>query len=1475
MRPFKGEWAIGPYKIREGHGLYYLNGEGYSSLDEAAKAAMAEFNNMKTGEDVWTTLSNLIGKPEANEALKAAGYDGITHVGGGRINPGDVRHRVYIAFSPEQIKSATANVGTFDPKNPSILHSRTGPTIHGSIEPDQAKWLLRYFETASPDTLLHENAHLIRFVLGDKWMDELATFFDHTTVNGQKQLTVKGEEQFAEAMTRVLRGQLAPRGRLGVYLSELKDTLSDLWRRVRNQPVTLPPGFRQWWDAKLDPAASLRTLVSVTDERIPRPLSGVGVTVDPDTRKVINLDEYLRREQVKNAGQVRGYMDMDLTPGQTQRMFGLGRTQAQADAIDVLAKGIAALGTAEAQRHWGFSGDMVRVTPRTSVPAVRKAAVLDRARGVMERAMGGTPASLDALTDKQAAGLADHVAHLVDAGFTSQLPRELLSPTRDFRSVTEAEYRAIVDATVDDVAGPGAIRDRRSEAMAGNLATSLLAAASKQADAIPYLKIARGRMAELFDSTFPISANLNPAAAEVVERARRRFGQIPADVVRAIAEVKAGKPGAMSEEMIRMIAAGIPRLGAAPEDVDDLVRLTAAIGVDTTADDLIAAADEIAHQFSANPAHSQFQRASEDEAVRVLRAAKRSGVAPDPTTLQNAASVVQVGLHRRSEAVKNTGLKILQAFMGKPELKHAVEDPTIASDIYKKWYEGDWKGASELIGDRGGATDPLSNYDPIAASLAAVTQLIGDGAMARFGAELMEIGLPIHTDAVNLAGRDYARWVPLADSTHTGEEYRKIVHQYMNAILTFGAHEKKLFAPDGTYVGRQQLPSQLQADGTVNLAAWQDAHRILNAWGIKDGTAKMERLILPTGEEMWVPDVVQAELSGLFERTAKAGLAWTQAAEGVPEEMLGRFGKHTPGTTDATVNPDRTIRGTWLHQNINKAIGVLVNGWNTSWGLARVGVTTGVALPNPQFYMGNLSSGVVQLYQRKGAVGTARALGRYLAPTQSGAVLRSVYARMWGDSRGYYKPASASLVDRAGRVMSDQWVTREALAAGLHSSQPKAESAIKLIDDIRRNEGTFWTRIRRDGMWGGVKEGFRYWQGILTDASAAVDDLYRVAAFVDELAEGASSAEAAAVARSASFDYNDLTEFEKQWVRRTIMFYTYQRRNTDLFWWTMINHPSRIMGQFRAIRDAQRIAFGDDETAEKVLPTHLDGRIIVGVNEAIGDEEAIKSTMGIALLLPQAPAVDHLSLWADIFRAMDEDSTGRRELLARTTPEVQFLITMGTDMDIFSGRDLAAFNTVPSWMVEMDRQLNGGIIVDDLFRVRKTQNRDPAMDAVPGEDRWEPTGPGAKWWWIFRNNLQVPPFGRGMDTITQLSRGDWLVSGAVNNARWYRQATGLTGAVRDEVVDPLLTGVVRPAMDVLPGVDTSNEPVYERATEGPTETPRAGFDAATERGQLFGLKAVAIPTEDVAEDKAERDRLRRAKEMGGEERRRDPYRYGR
>lgn len=92
-------------------------------------------------------LSGKAGLEFARQQLEAAGYDGV-------IYAGELGKRGFVAFRPEQIKSASGNRGTFDPNDPNILHQ--GPS-RGSYDPRRMVAMLH--EKADFSTFAHETAH--------------------------------------------------------------------------------------------------------------------------------------------------------------------------------------------------------------------------------------------------------------------------------------------------------------------------------------------------------------------------------------------------------------------------------------------------------------------------------------------------------------------------------------------------------------------------------------------------------------------------------------------------------------------------------------------------------------------------------------------------------------------------------------------------------------------------------------------------------------------------------------------------------------------------------------------------------------------------------------------------------------------------------------------------------------------------------------------------------------------------------------------------------------------------------------------------------------------------------------------------------------------------------------------------------------------------------------------------------------------
>jgi hypothetical protein len=100
----------------------------------------------------------------AAQAIQAAGYDGVIETGGA--------YPQYVAFHPEQIKSATGNNGSFDPSDPNILHQFAGPQAaprstapRGSFNP--ATNTVALLQAADLSSFLHESGHFFLEVVVD------------------------------------------------------------------------------------------------------------------------------------------------------------------------------------------------------------------------------------------------------------------------------------------------------------------------------------------------------------------------------------------------------------------------------------------------------------------------------------------------------------------------------------------------------------------------------------------------------------------------------------------------------------------------------------------------------------------------------------------------------------------------------------------------------------------------------------------------------------------------------------------------------------------------------------------------------------------------------------------------------------------------------------------------------------------------------------------------------------------------------------------------------------------------------------------------------------------------------------------------------------------------------------------------------------------------------------------------------------
>jgi hypothetical protein len=119
--------AVMPVYLSIKHPLR-VNDPGYFGVEHAATGDDVFFRELRgAGVDVRPGMSHR----EAIGALERAGYDGLVY-----SNDGEGGGDSWVAFRPEQIKSATGNRGTFDPNKPSILDQvDTGTEVtHHSLD---------------------------------------------------------------------------------------------------------------------------------------------------------------------------------------------------------------------------------------------------------------------------------------------------------------------------------------------------------------------------------------------------------------------------------------------------------------------------------------------------------------------------------------------------------------------------------------------------------------------------------------------------------------------------------------------------------------------------------------------------------------------------------------------------------------------------------------------------------------------------------------------------------------------------------------------------------------------------------------------------------------------------------------------------------------------------------------------------------------------------------------------------------------------------------------------------------------------------------------------------------------------------------------------------------------------------------------------------------------------------------------------
>lgn len=231
------------------------------------------------------------------KSLKRAGYDGAIFRIGDEISQ-------VVAFRPEQIKSATANVGTFDPNNPSILaqdDAATESIRRGWINfANRASVQIGLTPKADLSTFIHESGHFFLEVMGDlardpnapqDIVDDYAAIVRFLGVSSREEIGREQHEKLARAFESYLGEGKAPVPELAGVMARMRAWMLQVYKTLRALDVELNDEIRGVFDRMLvGDAAVSRAESAANMEPLFREAAAAGMSE-------ARFREYLKQQQ--------------------------------------------------------------------------------------------------------------------------------------------------------------------------------------------------------------------------------------------------------------------------------------------------------------------------------------------------------------------------------------------------------------------------------------------------------------------------------------------------------------------------------------------------------------------------------------------------------------------------------------------------------------------------------------------------------------------------------------------------------------------------------------------------------------------------------------------------------------------------------------------------------------------------------------------------------------------------------------------------------------------------------------------------------------------------------------------------------------------------------------------------------------------------------------------------------------------------
>lgn len=216
---------------------------------------------------------------------RTQGYDGVIFTNVKDRGPTGQFHTeeasqpsdLYVAFSPEQVKSAIGNRGTFSPNDPSILN-QSGEGMRGgysgvNVEGFTTPSIITLLQHADLSTFLHESGHYYLEVLADlarqpdapkEITDDMQAVLDWFGVDSLKTWTDMSLEEKRESHEKWARGfesylfeGKSPNSELGGIFSRFRSWLLNIYKAVQSLNAEITPEIRSVFDRMLASADAI------------------------------------------------------------------------------------------------------------------------------------------------------------------------------------------------------------------------------------------------------------------------------------------------------------------------------------------------------------------------------------------------------------------------------------------------------------------------------------------------------------------------------------------------------------------------------------------------------------------------------------------------------------------------------------------------------------------------------------------------------------------------------------------------------------------------------------------------------------------------------------------------------------------------------------------------------------------------------------------------------------------------------------------------------------------------------------------------------------------------------------------------------------------------------------------------------------------------------------------------------------------